>query len=264
VLCRRAQNSDPLADVAASPTASTRVGVVVTLSCLGLLGVIAAAMWGEPRRELVNASPVIVAAVPITSDAAAPATAHAPAVLATDADAVARREELARIAKSDIWQRPAAPQPLEVVPLPQLPGSTPDALAHDANPTLDPTLAERDAARHREIAAAIEQRAREHEQALQVAAIAGAREKIRIVVYTAAWCGNCKRAIAYLQQQHGLHYAIHDIDLEPSAREKMRKLNPEHTIPTFQIDDTLLVGFSPRTFEGALDAAARKRAGLSL
>lgn len=229
------------------------------------MAAIAVSMWTEPTQDAPTqdapaVSVVTVDSVPATIVATAappPPTAVAP----TDPEA-ARREELARIAKSDIWQRPADPPRVEVVPIPQLPTPTltPQALALQQQ--RHQSESERDRVRHAEVAAQIEQRAKEHERALQAAALAEARGKVRIDVYTAARCANCRQAIAYLAQETEVRYTLHDINSDPGARDRMRQINPAQSVPTLVLDDTVLIGFSPRAFESALDAAARKRAGL--
>lgn len=256
VLCRRSQVSLPNTPLNASPTTSTRVGMFVTLAGIGGLAVIAATMllWG--RGESQTGDDVII-------DTETPITVG-------DAAEEARKAELSRIAKSDIWKQPpapaatATPPPLEVTPVvPAIP-TPPTAAELEAQAQAAREEAERDRVRHAQVAADLEQRAREHTQRQQAVAIAEARGKLRIEMYSAGWCGNCRKAIAYLQEQTGLHYTVHDVDREPGARDKMRKLNPRHSLPTFKIDDDVVVGFSESSLERALDTAARKRARIAL
>ena len=107
----------------------------------------------------------------------------------------------------------------------------------------------------------MEKRAEQQRQEHQAAAISEAREKVRIEMYGAPWCGTCRKALAYLHGQ-GIKFTDHNIEMEPGARTVLRRLNPKGSIPTFQIDDDVVVGFGERSFERAVDTAARKRVGL--
>lgn len=270
VLCRREQSTGPSVPVEASPAASTKVAVSVTVGGVIVLGAIAAVVLLGPLGSSVD------------SQRAEPIVTATPALPEPDPEAAARAAELEKIAKANIWQQPPAPAPvpnpasapppnlptdpkqLGVAPVPPFPGAVITPEQFEAEQRRLREEAERDRVRHAEIAAEMERRAKEHELQLQAASLAEARGKIKIDMYSADWCGSCRKAIAYLQTQPDLSYTVHNVDREPGAREKMRALNPEHSLPTFQIDGDVTVGFGQRSFEHALDTAARKRAGLPL
>ena len=88
--------------------------------------------------------------------------------------------------------------------------------------------------------------------------VASARQRVPVVMYSTAWCGVCKRARAYFQQ-NGIAFEEHDVDEEPLARAEYQRLNPRRSVPTMKIGDEVVIGFSPAAVERALDAAARKR-----
>lgn len=259
VLCRRGQLSDPPPPPALSPATAVRVGFVVTLAGIGGMGLIAATVFWVLGQSQGGDIAFIEAET---------------ATAAADAEAAARKAELARIAKSDIWKQPSAPvvpttgtaaEVLEITPVTAaIPSQQPTAAELAAQAQAASEEAERDRVRHAQVAADLEHRAQEHARRQQAAAIAEARAKLRIDMYSADWCGNCRKAIDYLREQTGLSYSVHDIDREPSARDKMRKLNPRHSVPTFKIDDDVVVGFSASSLERAIETAARKRAGLPL
>ena len=88
--------------------------------------------------------------------------------------------------------------------------------------------------------------------------LAGAREQVEVVVYYAPWCGYCTKARAYLAQR-GIRSVEHDVDSDPTASGRHRRLNPRGSVPTIEIDGQVLVGFDARGIERAIDRAARAR-----
>ena len=88
--------------------------------------------------------------------------------------------------------------------------------------------------------------------------IAMARRRVPVVMYSTAWCGVCKRARAYFEEQR-IAFEEHDVDKDPTARAQYLQLNPRRSVPTIKIADEVIVGFSAAAVERAMDAAARAR-----
>jgi glutaredoxin len=66
-----------------------------------------------------------------------------------------------------------------------------------------------------------------------------------IVMYCTPWCGDCKRARAWLGER-GLAYTEVDISRSPKAKGQVRAwANGNETTPTFDIDGTIIVDFKP-------------------
>ncbi|HET6417011.1 MAG TPA: glutaredoxin family protein [Polyangiales bacterium] len=84
-----------------------------------------------------------------------------------------------------------------------------------------------------------------------------ARKRVQITMYATQWCGVCREARAYLQANRIDFYEI-DTDADSDANQRLGELNPRRTIPTFQIDELVYVGFRQETFEAKLNQAARK------
>lgn len=82
--------------------------------------------------------------------------------------------------------------------------------------------------------------------------------EVRIAMYSTIWCGSCRRARAYLDH-NGIRYTEHDIERDPDAKERLAAINPRTSIPTFQIDDIVQVGFSSESLEFRLNEAVRAR-----
>lgn len=85
-----------------------------------------------------------------------------------------------------------------------------------------------------------------------------ALREVRIEMYATAWCGSCRRARAYLDF-NGISYTEYDIDRDEEAKRRLSKINPRRSIPTFQVDDIVQIGFSPESLERKLNQAVRAR-----
>jgi len=85
-----------------------------------------------------------------------------------------------------------------------------------------------------------------------------ALSQVKIEMYATQWCGSCRRAREYLSY-NDIAYTEYDIDEDEAAKERLGKINPRTSIPTFQIDDIVQIGFSPENFEYRLNQAVRKR-----
>jgi glutaredoxin len=84
------------------------------------------------------------------------------------------------------------------------------------------------------------------------------RRQVNVTLYTTRWCGVCRKAESYLQSE-GISYEEFDIDDDSAAQERMLRLNPENSVPTFDIEGIVLRGWSPRGLQDALNRAALKR-----
>lgn len=89
-------------------------------------------------------------------------------------------------------------------------------------------------------------------------ALARARRRVSITIYTTSWCGYCTRAKAYMDRE-GIRYTERDVEASPTARMTRDRLNPERSVPTFDIDGEAHVGFSPGGLEANIERAARRR-----
>lgn len=108
--------------------------------------------------------------------------------------------------------------------------------------------AERDRRRHRMILK--ERRERD---------LAAARRSVVVTMYAASWCPSCRRARRYLREK-GISYVERDVANDRSAQQRLRQLNPRGSIPTFEIEGQVFVGFNPAGLQSAIDRAARERA----
>ena len=77
-------------------------------------------------------------------------------------------------------------------------------------------------------------------------------KKPRVTMYTTSWCGSCRVAKRYLQQQ-GVEYEEIDIEAVPAAAEQvMRWARGYKTVPTLQIGKTIVVDWDRRAVADAL------------
>ena len=84
-----------------------------------------------------------------------------------------------------------------------------------------------------------------------------ARRRVAITMYATQWCGVCRKAREYMQTNR-IDFTELDTDENADAGERLGELNPRRTIPTFQIDEQVYVGFREDVFEAKINQAARK------
>lgn len=71
------------------------------------------------------------------------------------------------------------------------------------------------------------------------------------VVYCRSWCGDCHRALRWLDES-GYTYTVIDIDEDAEARKRCVELAGKVITPTFEIGDTCVVDFDPRALKEVL------------
>ena len=86
--------------------------------------------------------------------------------------------------------------------------------------------------------------------------LSAARRRVPVVMYSTSWCGVCKRARKYFQQE-GIAFVEHDVDTDRAARDEYLRLNPRRSVPTIKVGQEVIVGFSAQAVNAALDTAAR-------
>lgn len=94
----------------------------------------------------------------------------------------------------------------------------------------------------------------------RVRALLGIREPepaVRVVLYTAPWCGFCKRAAAHLRSR-GIPFVERDIDSDrPAAVELSQKLRRAGLsgggVPVLDIAGTIVIGFNRERIDRLLD-----------
>jgi glutaredoxin len=59
-------------------------------------------------------------------------------------------------------------------------------------------------------------------------------------------------------ERNGIDFTERDTDESSAAGERLGELNPRRTIPTFDIDGHVYVGFRQDAFEAKINQAARK------
>jgi glutaredoxin len=85
---------------------------------------------------------------------------------------------------------------------------------------------------------------------------------VRVLVYTASWCSVCKRAKAWMDSQ-GIAYEERDIEASSEDARTNRALNPRGSIPTFDVEGDVLVGFSESSLLATMRRAVQRRAARS-
>jgi len=83
-----------------------------------------------------------------------------------------------------------------------------------------------------------------------------ASETVSIEMYSAAWCSACSSAKAWMREQNISYHEI-DVDQRTGAMGQLAVLNPRRTLPTFDVQGEVLVGFQPDRLATAIRGAAR-------
>ena len=81
---------------------------------------------------------------------------------------------------------------------------------------------------------------------------------VDVVVYTASWCSVCKRAKACMNAQ-GIAYDEMDVDQSSENARGLRALNARGSIPTFDVDGEVMIGFSEQGLVATMTRAAKRR-----
>ena len=89
-------------------------------------------------------------------------------------------------------------------------------------------------------------------------ALKSAMGHVDIVIYTTSWCPACKQARSWMNE-NALSYSERDIEHDRDANEKLKKISGGTTIPTFDIEGQVHVGFSPSWVQSARRSVAERR-----
>lgn len=77
------------------------------------------------------------------------------------------------------------------------------------------------------------------------------RRATRVVVYTAPWCGWCRKTLAYLDRK-GVAYSNRDIEASSVYRDELLRKTGSASIPVVEIGDELVRGYDPSAYERLL------------
>ncbi len=87
--------------------------------------------------------------------------------------------------------------------------------------------------------------------------LAAASHLVSIEMYSAAWCAACGRAKEWMRGQ-GITYHEVDVDRRAGALAQLQMLNPRSSLPTFDVDGHIIVGFEETRLRNAIDDAVRR------
>jgi glutaredoxin len=83
-------------------------------------------------------------------------------------------------------------------------------------------------------------------------------QDLHVVIYSASWCPACQQAKAWMTL-YGIPFEERDIDATTEYVQQLRLLNRRMSIPTFDIDGNVMVGFNPRRLVLMLQRAVLRR-----
>lgn len=87
--------------------------------------------------------------------------------------------------------------------------------------------------------------------------LSDASRRVSIEMYSAAWCQACGRAKAWMHE-HDVAFHEIDVDQRAGAIAQLQMLNPRRTLPTFDVDGQVLVGFEEPRLRTAIEEGARR------
>lgn len=92
------------------------------------------------------------------------------------------------------------------------------------------------------------------------ASVEEAMRRVPVTMYMTTWCPVCQRARGWLETG-GYEFTEFDVETNPRAGRILRSLNPRGTIPMFDVDGRILIGFEPTMLKDTIRTAAEERYG---
>lgn len=84
-----------------------------------------------------------------------------------------------------------------------------------------------------------------------------ARARVDVTLYTTRWCPVCAHARGWLRSR-GIPYRERDVETDGAAAAVHRRLNPNRTVPVFDVEGRVLIGFVEGELRNAIDTAAHR------
>lgn len=90
------------------------------------------------------------------------------------------------------------------------------------------------------------------------ARLEGAMRRVQVTMYATSWCELCQRAQGFFGSK-GISLRVLDIEKSETDKILLRSINPAQSVPTFDVEGQVLVGYSERALEEAVLRAAEKK-----
>jgi glutaredoxin len=68
------------------------------------------------------------------------------------------------------------------------------------------------------------------------------QKKDDCIMYCRSWCGDCRRAIHWLDAR-GIEYKLVDIEQVPGSADRVRELAGKIVTPTFEVGGEIVISF---------------------
>ncbi len=81
---------------------------------------------------------------------------------------------------------------------------------------------------------------------------------VQITMYMTSWCPVCQHAREWLDRR-GYRFEMRDVEVDVRAGRELRSVNPRGSVPMFDVDGRILIGFEPSLLEDAIERAASQR-----
>ncbi len=74
----------------------------------------------------------------------------------------------------------------------------------------------------------------------------------KVIIYTTSWCPFCENTKEYLTKK-GVPFEEKNVELDLKAREEMIQKSGQLGVPVIEIDNKIIIGFSPEEIDRALE-----------
>lgn len=77
--------------------------------------------------------------------------------------------------------------------------------------------------------------------------------KSMVIIYTTTWCGFCKMAKHYMDDQ-GIEYTEKDVEKDPAAATEAVQKSGQMGVPVIDVNGTIIIGFDKVLLDRAFTA----------
>lgn len=84
------------------------------------------------------------------------------------------------------------------------------------------------------------------------------KKRVPVTMFVRPQCNLCDQARLFMQAR-GYSLRVLDVTTSPTDEVELQSLNPASTVPTFNVDDKVLVGYDPNVLDATIEKQALKR-----
>lgn len=84
------------------------------------------------------------------------------------------------------------------------------------------------------------------------------KQRVPVTMFVRPQCGLCDQAKLFMQAR-GYSLRVLDVSTSPTDEVELQAVNPAGTVPTFNVDDKILIGYDPNVLDATIEKQALKR-----